>query len=129
MLEIKQMLKRQSKYISFLLSLYLIGWALTPFQPVFLGLIIGTGLSFFNMFLLVRRMGKFSKAIDEGKKTRSLGMLSRMAAAVFGVALALEFPEQIHLISVVIGLMTSYIVIMIDFLISTIQIGSNKKER
>ncbi|MFT8320434.1 MAG: ATP synthase subunit I [Bacillus sp. (in: firmicutes)] len=129
MLEIRLMLSRQKKYISVLLSLYLIGWALTPFQPVFLGLIIGTGLSFFNMFLLVRRMGKFSKAIDEGKKSASLGMLSRMATAILGVAIAMEYPEHVHLISVVIGLMTSYVVIMIDFLLNTIQIGSNKKER
>ncbi|MGP7817044.1 ATP synthase subunit I [Niallia sp. 01092] len=129
MLEIRLMLSRQGRYISVLLSLYLIGWALTPFQPVFLGLIIGTGLSFFNMFLLVRRMGKFNTAIDKGKKISSLGMLSRMATAILGVALAMEFPEHIHLISVVIGLMTSYVVIMIDFILNTIQTGSNKKER
>lgn len=52
-----------------------------------------------------------------------------MAAAVLGVALAMEFPEQIHLISVVIGLMTAYIVIMIDYLFSTIFKNSIRKER
>ncbi len=129
MFEIRQMLRKQIKYISILLSLYLIGWVATPYKPVFMGLLIGTALSLYNIWLLVRRMARFSRNIDEGKKAQSLGMLQRMAAAVLGVALAMEFPEQIHLISVVIGLMTAYIVIMIDYLFSTIFKNSIRKER
>jgi len=102
---------------------------MTPYKTVFLGLILGTSLSYMNMALLVRRMGKLSTAIDKGKKVGSLGTLSRMATAILGVAIAMKYPEHIHLISVVIGLMTSYVVIMIDFLLNTIQLNSNKKER
>jgi len=129
MSEIRLMLSKQTKYISIILSLYLLGWAMTPYKTVFLGLILGTSLSYMNMALLVRRMGKLSTAIDKGKKVGSLGTLSRMATAILGVAIAMKYPEHIHLISVVIGLMTSYVVIMIDFLLNTIQLNSNKKER
>ena len=35
--------------------------------------------------------------------------------AIFGVLIALEYPEYFHLISVIIGLMATYVVIMIDY--------------
>lgn len=38
-----------------------------------------------------------------------------MAAAGLAVLIALRFPEYFHFISVIIGLMTMYVVIMIDY--------------
>ena len=52
-----------------------------------------------------------------------------MATAVFAVMIAMEYPDYIHLISVVIGLMTAYIVIMIDNLLLFIYINSAGEER
>lgn len=45
-----------------------------------------------------------------------------MATAVFAVMIALEYPDKLHLISVVFGLMTSYIVIMIDYFLQSFQL-------
>ncbi|AEH54856.1 ATP synthase I [Heyndrickxia coagulans 2-6] len=45
----------------------------------------------------------------------------RMAAAVLAVAVALRFPDLFHLLAVVIGIMTSYLVIMIDFFVGLLQ--------
>lgn len=119
MSELKGMYTRQRKYIFFLLALYVLGWGFTDYQHIFLGLVLGTSLSLFNLWLLVRKTDQFGDMLMQGRKVRSLGMLSRMATAVFAVIIALEYPEHIHLVSVVIGLMTAYLVIMIDFFVQT----------
>lgn len=86
----------------------------TPYQDIFLGLALGTSFSLYNLWILVRKSKQIQQAIEEGRTARSLGTVSRMAAAGLAVLIALKFPEHFHLISVVIGLMTIYIVIMID---------------
>ena len=115
MSEIRTLFIRQRKYIFFLLAIYVLGWGFTPYQTIFLGLIFGTSLSLFNLWLMVRKTDNFGDSIVQGKKVRSIGTFSRMATAVFAVMIALEYPEKLHLISIVLGLMTSYLVIMIDF--------------
>ncbi|TFD97001.1 ATP synthase subunit I [Jeotgalibacillus sp. R-1-5s-1] len=113
--DIRKHFLRYTRYILYLLSIFVLCWGFTPFPDVFLGLILGTSFSLFNLWLMKNRMERFDRALDEGKKVRSLGTLSRMASAGAAVLIALEFPELIHLISTVIGLMMVYIVIMIDY--------------
>ena len=122
MSELKVMYVRQRKYIFFLLSIYALGWGFTTYQTIFLGLIFGTSLSLFNFWLMVRKMNGFGDAVIAGKKIRSLGSLSRMATAAFAVMIALKYPDKVHLISVVLGLMTSYMVIMIDFFMQSFRL-------
>jgi ATP synthase protein I len=112
--EYRLMFHRIGKYIFYLLALYVLGWGFTSYQSVFLGLIFGTSLSLINMWILVKKMDKFSKAIDSGGKVYSLGFFTRVAVAIFGVMIAMKYPQYFHFISVIIGLVTSYIVIMID---------------
>ncbi|WP_147534978.1 ATP synthase subunit I [Bacillus marasmi] len=119
MSDIKSMYTRQRKYMFFLMALYVLGWGFTTYQSVFLGLTLGTALSLFNLWLMVRKTDKFGEAILQGKKVRSLGSFSRMATAALAVMIALKYPESFHLVSVVLGLMTSYIVIMIDFFLQS----------
>lgn len=113
--ELKDMFARQKRYIFLLLSAYVFGWGFTEHKAIFLGLVFGTSLSLFNLWLMVRNSEKFKLAVEQGKKVRSLGTFSRLATAAFAVIVALEYPNDLHLISTVLGLMTSYIVIMIDF--------------
>lgn len=117
MAELKAMYARQRKYIFFLLALYVLGWGFTPYSDIFLGLILGTSLSLFNLWLLADRTYKLGEAVARGDKSRkkSLGLALRMGAALLGIAISMQYPEKFHLISFVLGLMTSYIVIMIDF--------------
>ncbi|MEH7126056.1 ATP synthase subunit I [Bacillus sp. JJ1532] len=117
--EFKLMFIRQRKYIFLLLSIYVLGWGFTSYQSIFLGLILGTSLSLFNLWQMARRVDKFGQAVEKGGKVRSLGMVSRMASAVLAVMIAMKYPENLHLISVVFGLMTAYIVIMIDYFIQS----------
>ncbi|MEH7252719.1 ATP synthase subunit I [Neobacillus niacini] len=113
--EFQTMFARQRKWMFFLLSFYVLGWGFTAYQSIFLGLILGTSLSLFNLWLMARKIDKFGQAAAEGRTVRSLGSFSRMATGALAIVITLKYPEQFHLISVVIGLMTSYIVIMIDF--------------
>ncbi|MEK4146137.1 MULTISPECIES: ATP synthase subunit I [Robertmurraya] len=116
MQDIKTTYMRQRRSLFFLLSFYVLGWGFTDYKPIFLGLILGTALSLFNLWLLAKRMERFGEAVVRGERVRSLGMFSRMATAVLAVMIALKYPEMFHFYSVIFGLMTSYIVIMIDFL-------------
>lgn len=118
--DLKAMFLRQRRMMFFLCSIYVLGWGFTSFHSIFLGLFFGTSLSLFNLWLLIRKMSNFGESVIQGKKVRSLGSVSRMATAAFAVLIAMRYPDQLHLISVVIGLMTSYIFIMIDFFIQSL---------
>ncbi|MGG0716145.1 ATP synthase subunit I [Robertmurraya massiliosenegalensis] len=114
--EIQTIYRRQQRYIFFLLAIYVLGWGFTSYQTIFLGLILGTALGLFNMWLLAKRMDKFGDAVVRGEKVRSLGMISRMATAVLAVMISVKYSDIFHLYSVILGLMTPYFVIMIEFL-------------
>ncbi|MCP3739778.1 ATP synthase subunit I [Rossellomorea sp. BNER] len=113
--ELHQLFNRQRKYILYLLSIYVLGWGFTSYKSVFLGLLLGTSLSLFMHWGMTKRITKFGEAVVEGKKVRSLGTLSRMATAALGVIVATRYPDTFHLLSLIIGLMTTYIVVMIDY--------------
>jgi ATP synthase protein I len=117
MLEFQTMFPRQRKWMFFLLSFYVLGWGFTTYQSIFLGLILGTSLSLFNMWLMARKIDKLGKAVENGGRVRSIGSFSRMATGALAVVITMRYPDDLHLISVVFGLMTSYIVIMIDFFV------------
>lgn len=112
--ESKEIFIRHAKYFLFISALSVLGWGLTPFPEWFLGYLVGVIISFYNHWLLYRKVGKFTEAVATGGRAYSLGTLSRMAAAVLGVLIAVRFPEYFNLYSVIIGIMTSYIVIIID---------------
>ncbi|MFY4775245.1 ATP synthase subunit I [Metabacillus sp. RGM 3146] len=117
MSDLHLMFQRYLKYIFFLLALFVLGYGFTGYKSIFLGLILGTGFGLYNLWTMVRKQKQFGRAFDEGKKVRSLGTLSRMASAGIAVLVGIRFPEQFNIVSVVIGLMTIYVVIMIDYFI------------
>lgn len=116
-----EMYNRQRKWMFYLLSIYVLGWGFTHYQTIFLGLILGTVFSLFNLWLMFRGMKKFdkiiTKGIPEGKKVRTVGSMPRLASAAIAVMIALKWPSYFQIVSVVLGLMTTYIVIMIDYFI------------
>lgn len=122
MLELQQLYDRIRKYLYYLLALFVLGWGFTYYETVFLGLILGTSLSFFNLRLLVKRTNRFGEVVVKGKKMRSFGMLTRMAIAVLGVAVVLWYPTQFHLIGFVVGLMIPYAVILFDFFVQAFRL-------
>lgn len=120
-MEIKDLFTRQRKYILTLLAVYVLGYGFTSNQSVFAGLIFGTSLSLFNIWLLARKMHSFGNSVVQGKKVHSLGSMSRLATGALAVIVAMEYPDRINLVFTVLGLMTAYIVIMIDFFVQSYQ--------
>ncbi|WP_409303217.1 ATP synthase subunit I [Peribacillus sp. SCS-155] len=119
--ELEVMFTRQRKYIMFLLALYLLGGAVTPYHSIFYGLILGTAFSLFNFWSMVRKNRKFSEAVSAGKKVKSLGSLTRLTIGALAAVIALRYPEHFNIVSVVIGLMTAYVVIMIDYFVQNLR--------
>jgi len=114
----KTMITRQRKWMIYLLALFVLGWGFLPYQDVFLGLILGAVLSFFNLWLMQRKINQMGQAAEKNQTFRAMGTFSRMAAGALAILIALRFQQHFHLIAVVLGLMTTYVVIMIEFLFS-----------
>lgn len=118
------MIRRQRKGMLYLLALLVLGVGFTPYTRVFNGLLLGTVISFYNLFLLQRKTDVFGKSVAEtGMARGGIGVFSRLAAVALGVVIALRFEENIHIIGVVIGLSSSYLIILLDILI-----GSRSRE-
>ncbi|WP_442596902.1 ATP synthase subunit I [Neobacillus sp. D3-1R] len=119
MSDLNQLFQRQRRYMFLLLAVYVLGWGFTSYQSIFAGLILGTVFSFMILLLLARRAQSFDKAVTQGKKVRSLGSLSRLATAAIAIMIALKYENYFHTVSVVVGLMTTYVVIIIDYFLLT----------
>ncbi|GIN69747.1 ATP synthase protein I [Bacillus sp. J14TS2] len=120
MSEIQQLFIRHCKYMLYFLAIYVLGWGFTEYKTIFMGLILGTVVSLYNHWNLYRKTKRLGLAVTEGKKVYGMGMLIRMAAVILAVYVAMEFPDVFHLGSVIIGIVTAYAVIMIDFMIQQI---------
>ncbi|AUJ24049.1 MULTISPECIES: ATP synthase subunit I [Virgibacillus] len=127
MSEYKIMVARQRKWMLYLLAIFVIGAGFTPYVQIFLGLLLGTSISFYNLYLLQKKVDLFGEAVTSNQKVKTLGTLSRMTAAILAILIAIRFDAYFHIIAVIIGLMTSYPVIMIDFALSNFK-QSHKKE-
>lgn len=117
MLEMHQIFAKQKKILFFLLALCALGWGFTSLKTVFAGLAVGVLFGHYNFWILVRRMERFDRALSEGKKAPSLGMGLRFTSGVAAAAVAITWPEYFHLVSVVIGLMIPYVLLVVDRII------------
>ncbi|MFA8438351.1 ATP synthase subunit I [Pueribacillus sp. YX66] len=115
----KNLVRRYLSYAAYLLAFFVLGWGFTSYQDVFLGLILGTIISFINILFLSYRVKKASDAAVEGRKVRSVGMMQRFALAGLAVFIVFQFPDVFHLFSMIIGLMTGYIIIFIDSILNS----------
>lgn len=115
MFEFDSMIVRQRKGMLTLLALVVLGVVFLPYTRELNGLLLGGVISFYNLLVLQRKTRLLGdKAATNSKFRGSLGTVTRMAAAVLGVAIAMRFEESFHVIAVVIGLMLSYLIIFLD---------------
>ncbi len=66
MQDLQHVFPRLRSYILYLLALYVLGWGFTSYKAVFAGLILGTALSLYNLWNLVRKFGSFSLLVKAG---------------------------------------------------------------
>ncbi|QDP41664.1 ATP synthase subunit I [Radiobacillus deserti] len=115
--EYQRMITRQRKWMFYLLSLLVLGAGFTPYPRIFLGLLLGTVISFYNLWLMQRKINQLGLATIQNRRMQGIGTFTRLASGAAAVLIALRFEEYFHLIAVIIGLMTAYVVIMIDFVL------------
>nr|WP_085994043.1 ATP synthase subunit I [Oceanobacillus senegalensis] len=126
MQEYENMVNRQRKWMLYLLALLVLGAGFTPYTRIFYGLILGTVISFYNLWLLQQKTNTFGKSVaEQGTARGGLGVISRLAAAAIGILLALRFQEIFHIMAVAIGILSSYLIILFDILIVIIQHKKN----
>lgn len=116
MSQYENMIARQRKWNLYLLAILTLGAGFTPYTHIFLGLLLGSAVSFYNLFLLQKKTKDFAESIVKNRNARGLGTLSRFAAVALAIIIALRFEEYFHIYAVIVGLMTSYLVILIDFI-------------
>src|SRR5699024_1733228 len=112
--------KGQRKWMLIFLAILVIGLGVIPNKQLILGLLLGSTISAFNIWFLQNRVKKFGEAITGGKSVVSLGTFTRMLTSVLAVAIALRFDHLFHVYATVIGLVSSYVIMLIDSFIRAI---------
>jgi len=117
MSEYQKRIARQRKWMFYLLAVWVLGAGFTPYSRIFLGLLLGSSVSLYNLWMLQIKINDIAESIEKKRKAKGIGSISRFAAALFAVIIAIRFDMYFHMVAVLIGIMTSYIVIMIDVII------------
>ncbi len=111
----QNMATRQRKWFLYVIAVIVIVLIVIPDNHFFLGLFIGSVVSYYNLWLLQRKTDQFGETIEKGGKRAGLGTVSRFAMAALGAIIVLQL--DVSVIGYVIGLMLSYPIIMIDFIV------------
>lgn len=118
MSEPEAMFRRYLAYMLILFAIFAIGRELSTDKTFFNGLFLGGIASLFNLWSLFRFSRKLPVAIKEGKGFFATGMVSRIFSVAITVLISLFNPEYFHLLATIIGLLTSYFVILLDSVIT-----------
>lgn len=102
----------------YLLALFVLCAGFTPYSRIFMGLTIGGVASLYNLYLLQKKVNQFGDSVVLGERPKSLGLISRFASAIFVVLIAMKFKEHISMPGILIGLLSSYVVMYVDLVIS-----------
>ncbi|MGG1572965.1 ATP synthase subunit I [Fictibacillus sp. NRS-1165] len=119
--------RRYIKYTLFMLSFFVLGYGVTSYKSIFLGLSFGTLFSLFNLWSMYSSIERLGQAVINQQKVRTMGSLSRLLMGGLAALIAMRFPQFFNLLSVVIGLMTVYIIMLIDSLTKTIRTPKEKR--
>ncbi|MCM3004672.1 ATP synthase subunit I [Priestia koreensis] len=131
MITVQQLVTRQKKYMFYLLALFVLGWGFTSYQREFLGLILGTIVSFFSLRLVAFKIDKLLDRVIEGEKVKArpkvVSTYTRLALFGLLILLAIRYENMMEVWSLAVGLLTGYFVMIIDYVY--IQYISNREER
>lgn len=111
----RTMAARQRKWMLILLLLSGMLAGLLPNKQFFVGLLLGVVISFYNLWLLQRKTNLLGEEAERFGKRKGMGTASRFAAAALGVLLAVRY--DLSVVGFIIGLMTSYPVMIIDLIV------------
>ncbi|KSU81851.1 ATP synthase protein I [Fictibacillus enclensis] len=127
MTEYTMTFRRYIKITLFMLSFFVLGYGVTSYKSIFLGLSFGTLFSLYNLWSMYSSIERLGQAVINQQKVRTMGSLSRLLMGGLAALIAIRFPQFFNLLSVVIGLMTVYIIMLIDSLTKTIRTPKEKR--
>ncbi|CAM4068234.1 ATP synthase subunit I [Bacillus manliponensis] len=120
MIDVHGLVQRQKKYTYNFLALFVLGWGFTSYKEVFLGLIIGTIFSFLSLRIVASKTDKLLDRVTNGKevkfKATAVSTYSRFATFGLLILFAAKYQHLIAIWSLGVGLLTGYLVMIIDFL-------------
>lgn len=111
----QNMASRQRKWFLYLIAGIAIVTIAIPNKYFFLGLLIGTVVSFYNLWLLQRRTNLLGESAARDGKRTGLGTMSRLAMVALGTLITIHYDAS--LIGFIIGVLLVYPVIITDFLL------------
>lgn len=127
MVEFDHMVSNQRKWMLCLLGFFILGFILTPYRNAFLGLFFGGVISLINLFLLHAQGKKFAKAVIGEGNFMMIGPFLRLLIVCATLFLAYKFANTVLFWSMVIGLVTSYFVMIGDvFMRSLLEVKNQK---
>lgn len=129
MSEMRVKVHRLSKVICCLLAVFVLGWGFTDYKALFLGLVLGTCVSFVNALYTAVKVRQFGQRLLAGLKPKGLGMLTRFSMVALAVLVAIRFPELINIPSLAVGLVLAPVVLFIDGLADHYRIRNTRVER
>lgn len=115
MSDYKRMAIRQKRWMYGVFALVIIGALIASEKIFFYGLLLGTGISYFNLWLLQNKTSILAESEQTEGFKKGFGTISRLAASVLGVMIAIRY--DLSIAGYLIGLMMMYPVITLDYLI------------
>lgn len=119
MSEYNQMIKRQRKWMLYLLAIFVLGSGFSSFPNIFNGLLLGGIISFYNMWNLQRNISRFGDSVVNNNPKIGIGTFTRLASAGLAIVVAIKLEDYFNLIGVIVGLVISYVVVLVEFGIRT----------
>lgn len=125
--DLKRRVSRILKLSCFLLAAYVLGWGLTEYDAVFMGLILGTSVSLVNALYTGFKVHLFTERMKAGLKPKGMGMLTRFSLVALAALIAVRFPEWFNIIALAVGLLSSTVIMYIDGLVESIRFQRNSE--
>jgi ATP synthase protein I len=108
--------KRYTIYAAIIMIFFVVLAFTTTYTSIFLGLLLGSVISLSNLWSTYFQVKRLGESMEIGRAKLSLGTLFRFALVLGAVYIAIQYPDKFHFISVVIGLMLTYIIILVNSL-------------
>lgn len=106
--------KRYCIYTVILIMVFLTIALFFTSQRFFLGMSLGAAFSLLNLLSTYHQVKTIGKMLEGGSVRFSFGTVTRILTAVAAVYIAMQFPQYFDLMGVIIGLMVTYVLILIE---------------
>lgn len=121
MVDMHVLVRRQTKYLFYTLAVFVLGYGVTPYHKAFIGLMIGSIVGFLSLRLVAFKTDKLLDRVVKGDtkvrfKATAVSTYSRLATIGLLIIFAFRYKDLVEAWAIGLGLLTGYLVMIIDFL-------------